>query len=95
MSLQGKIQSDRLEGEFGIYRASSGSNYFISVEQIVSSLSMQRLKLYGKLEIEQPENINLVSCCTHDISCSDEDLDLVENCFTESSNLGDVERSSS
>ena len=45
----GKIQSDRLKGEFGIYRASSGSNYFISVEQVVSSLSMQRLKLYGKV----------------------------------------------
>ena len=37
--IPGKIQSDRLEGEFGIYRGSSGGNYFISV---VSSLSTQR-----------------------------------------------------
>ena len=76
--LPGKIQSDRLEGEFGIYRGSSGGNYYISVEQVVSSLSMQRLKLYNQLEIEQsstPEN----TCCTQELSSSDEEL--VENCF--------------
>ena len=31
-ALPGKIQSDRLEAEFGIYRGTSGGNYFISVE---------------------------------------------------------------
>ena len=47
--LPGKIQSDRLEGEFGIYRGSSGGNYFITCEQVVNILSMQRLKLYKKI----------------------------------------------
>ena len=90
--LPGKIQSDRLEGEFGIYRGSSGGNYYISVEQVISSLSMQRLKLYNQLEIEQsstPEN----TCCTQELSSSDEDIELVENCFNEASNINDKERS--
>ena len=50
--LPGKIQSDRIEAEFGIYRGSSGGNYFLSTEQVVSSLSMQRLKLYNQLGIQ-------------------------------------------
>ena len=50
--ISGKIQSGRLEAEFGIYRGSC-ENYFISVEQVVSSLNMQRLKLNDKLEIQQ------------------------------------------
>ena len=50
--LLGKIQSDRIEAEFGIYRGSSGGNYFLSTEQVVSSLSMQRLKLYNQLGIK-------------------------------------------
>ena len=46
----GKIQSDRIEGEFGIYRQSAGGNYFISVEQVLSGLSLQRIKLFAKLD---------------------------------------------
>ena len=38
--LLGKLQSDRLEGEFGIYRETSGGDYLISVEQVLSSLSL-------------------------------------------------------
>ena len=90
--LPGKIQSDRLEGEFGIYRGGSGGNYYISTEQVFSSLSLQRLKLYKILEIEQsscPENV----CCTQGLSASDEDIELVETCFTIASSLNDNERS--
>ena len=90
--LPGKIQSDRLEAEFGIYRQSSGGNYLISVEQVVTSLSMQRLKLYDKLNIQQPANTEIMSCCQELQSC-DEDLDLVESAFAQSSNLNDDERS--
>ena len=39
------FQSDRLEGEFGIYRQQSGDNQYISVEQINNSLCLQRIKL--------------------------------------------------
>ena len=47
--LLGKLQSDRLKAKFGIYRQSSGGNYLISVEQVLS-LSLQRLKLFHKLD---------------------------------------------
>ena len=93
--LPGKIQSDRIEAEFGIYRGSSGGNYFISTEQVVSSLSMQRLKLYNQLGIQQSDdNEEISSCCTQDLQSNDEDIELVENCYEESSNLNDEERSS-
>ena len=53
---------------------------------------MQRLKLYNQLEIKlssTPEN----TCCTQELSSSDEDIELVENCFSEASNINDKERS--
>ena len=78
--LPGKIQSDRLEGEFWIYRESSGGGgggYFISVEQVVSSFAMQRLKLYNKLGIQQPDGVNIIPCCSQNLELNDEDLDLV------------------
>jgi hypothetical protein len=88
-----KIQSDRLEAEFGIYRVSSGGNYFISVEQVVSSLSMQRLKLYDKLEIQQSNKVDITSCCSSDLESNDDDLELVESSFSNASSLNDEERS--
>ena len=51
--LAGNFQSDRLEGVFGIYRQSSGGCYYISMQQVMNSLSLQRLKLYHKLDITQ------------------------------------------
>ena len=38
--LPGKISSDRTEGEFGIYRQSSGGNFLISAEQVFSRLQL-------------------------------------------------------
>ena len=64
--LPGKIQSDRLEGEFGIFRGGSGGNYYIAYEQVLYSLSLQRLKLYDKLEITQ-SSIPELSCCAQDL----------------------------
>ena len=34
-----KFSSDRIEGEFGICRQSSGGNYLISAEQVINSIS--------------------------------------------------------
>ena len=81
--MPGKIQSDKLEGEFGIYRQSSGGNYTISAEQVVSSLQLQRLKLFSKLEIHMEDSSENV-CCETGLIYSDEDLDLIEICFEES-----------
>ena len=64
--LPGKIQSDLLEGEFGIYCCSSGGNYFITWEQVVNNLSMQRLKLYNKLDIQQSNDLKR-PCCLEDL----------------------------
>ena len=35
--LLGHFQSDRIEGEFGVFRQSSVGNYYISYEQVLSS----------------------------------------------------------
>ena len=91
--MQGKIQSDRLEGEFGIYRQSSGGNYTISAEQFVSSSQLHRLKLFYKPEIHM-EGSSENFCCETGLIDSEEDLDLIERCFEESSNLSLAERSS-
>ena len=55
--LLGKLQSDQVENEFGTYRQGRGGNYFISVEQVLSSLSLQCLKLYHVLDIEKSDII--------------------------------------
>ena len=49
--LIGQFQSDRIEGEYGIYRHYSGGNYYISYEQILSSLHLRRIKLFDSLNI--------------------------------------------
>ena len=47
--LLGQFQSDKLEGEFGVYRQSSGGCYFISVEQLLCSARFRRMELYSHL----------------------------------------------
>ena len=44
--LAGNFQSDRLEGEFRIYRQSSDGCYYISLQQIINSVQLQGIKLY-------------------------------------------------
>ena len=62
--LLGKIQSDPIEKEFGVYRQSHGGNYFVSAEQIISGLQLQRLRLFSKLgvEIEDVDRTD-TDCC--------------------------------
>ena len=42
----GQLQSDCIEGEFGIYRQSAGGNYHISFDQVLNGLRLRRLKLF-------------------------------------------------
>ena len=88
----GKVQSDRLEGEFGVIRQSSGGNYLISVEQVLSSLSLRRLKLYHKLEVD-PDLLSSAEnfCCKGSLEDKDHDLELLDDCFSEASNLTEAE----
>ena len=54
----GKIQS-RIEGGFGVIRQLGGGNYLVSVEQVISSLSLHRLKLYHKLRVDTEERYQM------------------------------------
>ena len=81
-----------LEKEFSIYRQSCGGNYFISFEEILHSLNLERLKLFSKLNIngklERP-NINPCDCKIN----KTEEEDLLESCFNDASDLSINEKS--
>ena len=59
----------------------------------MSSLSLQRLKLYHQLDIEKSDIIVENVCCISNVEDKDEGIELVESCFEESLNLSDSERS--
>lgn len=89
--LPGEFQSDRLEAEFGIYRQQSGGNYYISVDQVMSSLHIQRLKLFKKLSIEPTGVHKKELCCEKPLG--DDELECLDKCFEASSKLSHIERS--
>ena len=62
--LPGSFRSDRLEGEFGIYWQSAGGCYYISVEQIMNNLTLETLKQFSKLDIEEVVSDSKEECCT-------------------------------
>ena len=67
----------------------------VSVEQVISSLSLRRLKLYHKLHVDTEEMVsNENVCCSGDLSDKDEDIEILDYCFSEASNLSESERSS-
>ena len=91
-ALPGKISSDRTEGEFGIYRQSSGGNFLVYAEQVFNGLHLQRIKLYSKLDIHTDgENVDN-DCCVVDIIDSEHDLELVEQCFEKASSLNEIDK---
>ena len=72
----------------------SGGCYLISVEQVISSVSLRRLKLDHKLGLEDVEETERKICCTGSLVDSDEDLDLVDACFDNASILSEDEKAS-
>ena len=90
--MPGKIQSDRIEGEYGILRGSCGGNHTMSAEQVSSGLQLQRLKLYAKLDVRMEDSDDNVFC-KDGLVDSEENLDLVERCFKEASCLSVNEKS--
>ena len=90
--LTGQLQSDRLEAEFGIYRQQSGGNYNISVQQVINSLGMQRLKLSSKLDFDQSDAHLTNDCCKQNLNS--EEIDCLDSCFESSSSIPDSEKSS-
>ena len=60
---------------------------------MLSSLSLQRLKLFHKLDIATTNIDQVDDCYKEDLLNNEDDIELIENCFEESSNLNDSERS--
>ena len=77
--LLGEFQSDWLEGEFGIMRQMSGGNYYISYEQILSSVKLRRLKLFTQLEVPYNNTHEDDICCETELN--DHEVDFMDNCF--------------
>ena len=86
----GQLQSDRIEGEFGIYRQSAGGNYHISFDQVLNGLRLQRLKLFKKLNFELSSLHTEDECCTSDFT--EQELECFYECFEKVNALTDVER---
>ena len=89
--LPGIFQSDRLEGEFGIYRQSAGGNYYISVQQVINGLSLQKLKLFDKLEVESKNDHVNDEYCTSRLN--EHEIEMLDACFDNSSKLCEAEKS--
>ena len=89
--LPGKFQSDGIEGEFGVIRQQSGGQQS-GGQQVVSSLTLRRLKLYHKLNLDDPSFLDKSECCGS-LQDKDEDLELLDKCFDESCELSEAEMS--
>ena len=90
--LPGEFQSDRLEGEFGVYRQSCGGNYYISFEQVKNALCLRRIKLYHTLNITQEMNHISSKCCEERLN--EDELNCLDQCLEMSSHLSEFEKSS-
>lgn len=72
----GIFQSDPLESEFGIYRQSSGGNYFIGFEQILQTAAVRRMQLLHRLDALNPSEASHTEreCCEQEITSTEIDL---------------------
>ena len=99
--LTGHINSDDLEGEFGVFRQMSGGTYYVAVEQVIYSNCLRRMNF--NLSLLEQHDTNLIlsknsstaanahfsECCQK--SLQDDELDLLddrvmEGMLTESEN---------
>ena len=93
--LTGHLQSDRIEAEFGIYRGNSGGNLHISVEQVISSLKLERIKLFSKIDVPLEDEAGIENvCCDLNLKQRDDDIEALPNCYAEPSNLPALEKTS-
>ena len=89
--MAGNFQSDRLDGEFGKYRQSSGGFCHISLQQIMNILSLQRLKLYSILDIASSDSPSIQKCCNANLT--EEELFMLDEAFKLRSTLSETEES--
>jgi hypothetical protein len=91
--LPGKFQRDQLEKEFGICRQRRGGNFFISAEQVINSLQLERIRLFSKLDIHINETRQNGCCSNMSLFDCDEDMELIDTCLVEASNITLTDRS--
>lgn len=91
--ITGKIQSDRLEGEFGVYRQSSGGNFHISTYQVYNGLKLQRIKLFNQLELSDKLQSSGISECCKGVAHSEDDQEIIDSCFQISTQHTVIEKS--
>ena len=64
------------------------------MEQIISSLTLRRMKLYHKLELENVDSVGQVECCKQSLDDRDEDIELLDSWFSKASDLTEVKGAS-
>lgn len=72
------MQSDCIEGEFGAIRQMSGGNYYVSLEQVVCSAKLRRMKFFTLLETEEKYRHKEAPSCSTELT--DEELETVDLC---------------
>lgn len=75
--LTAKLQSDDLEGEFGVYRQLSGGVYFVGVEQVLSSANLRTRQFMSRLGQTDILEHKKQVCCHNQIT--DSELDLLDH----------------
>ena len=91
--LTGKIQSDRFEGEFGVYCQSNGGNFHISAYQVYNGLKLQRIKLFSQLELSDKLQSSGISECCKGVAHSEDDQKIIDSCFQISTQHTEIEKS--
>ena len=73
------FQSDRLEGEFGVFRQLNGGNYYMSADHVCNALKLQRIKLFSRIDVFDIAWHTESNCCSTPLS--EEGLESLNDCF--------------
>ena len=66
--LTGVFQSDPIEGLYGVFRGDGGGNMYFAYEQILSSMTLRRIKLFDKLDMPYSNDHKTKDCCESPLS---------------------------
>ena len=80
-----ELQSDRIEGEFGIHRQLSDGNLHIYVHQGLNCLPLEQVTPFSSLEIEKLTKHEKKECCA--INLTEEETNSLNTCVETSSNI--------
>ena len=90
--LPGDFQSGRIEGEFGVFCQGAKGNYLVAVDEIITSVKLQRLKLFHSLEMNSSNDVHKDPCCFK--ALSDEEMDVLDMSVDGSYDLNEIEKAS-